>query len=38
MLIWFEDAAEKMGVDVMRLMYVKQNPVQRFKFWLYASQ
>lgn len=30
--IWFEDAAEKMGVDVMRLMYVKQNPVQNLNF------
>ncbi|GIS42660.1 MAG: hypothetical protein Ct9H90mP15_07000 [Candidatus Neomarinimicrobiota bacterium] len=23
--IWFDDAAEKMGVDVMRWMYVRQN-------------
>jgi len=30
--IWFEDAAEKMGVDVMRLMYVKQNPIQNLNF------
>ena len=24
--IWFDDAAEKMGVDVIRYMYVAQNP------------
>jgi len=25
-VIWFDDAAEKMGADVMRWMFVKQNP------------
>lgn len=30
--IWFDDAAEKMGVDVMRFMYSGQNPVQNLNF------
>ncbi|OGD65625.1 isoleucine--tRNA ligase [Candidatus Berkelbacteria bacterium RIFCSPHIGHO2_12_FULL_36_9] len=30
--IWFDEAAEKMGVDVMRFMYAKQNPVQNLNF------
>jgi len=30
--IWFEEAAEKMGVDVMRWMYVTQNPVLNLNF------
>ncbi|MGI5826492.1 MAG: isoleucine--tRNA ligase [Patescibacteria group bacterium] len=30
--IWFEDAAEKMGVDVMRWMYATQNPVLNLNF------
>lgn len=30
--IWFDEAAEKMGVDVMRWMYTKQNPVQNLNF------
>ena len=30
--IWFDDAAEKMGVDVMRWMYVTQNPELNLNF------
>ena len=30
--IWFDEAAEKMGVDVMRWMYVTQNPVLNLNF------
>ena len=30
--IWFEDAAEKMGVDVMRWMYASQNPERNLLF------
>ncbi len=30
--IWFEDAAEKMGVDVMRWMYASQVPVNNLNF------
>ena len=30
--IWFEDAAEKMGVDVMRWMYASQNPEHNLLF------
>ena len=30
--IWFDEAAEKMGVDVMRWMYAKQNPEQNLLF------
>lgn len=30
--IWFDDAAEKIGVDVMRWMYSTQNPVQNLNF------
>ena len=30
--IWFEDAAEKMGVDVMRWMYALQNVEQNLLF------
>jgi isoleucyl-tRNA synthetase len=30
--IWFDDASEKMGVDVMRWMYMIQNPQQNLKF------
>jgi len=30
--IWFDDAAEKMGVDVMRWMYVDHNPVNNLNF------
>ena len=30
--IWFDDAAEKMGVDVMRWMYALQNPEHNLLF------
>ena len=30
--IWFDDAAEKMGVDVMRWMYASQNPEHNLLF------
>ena len=30
--IWFDDAAEKMGVDVMRWLYAAQNPEQNLLF------
>ena len=30
--IWFEDAAEKMGVDVMRWLYSAQNPERNLLF------
>lgn len=30
--IWFDDAAEKMGADVMRWIYCRQNPVQNLNF------
>mgnify|MGYP000425903275 CR=1 FL=1 len=30
--IWFEDAAEKMGVDVMRWMYTAHNPEHNLNF------
>ena len=30
--IWFEDAAEKMGVDVMRWLYTAHNPVNNLNF------
>jgi len=30
--IWFEDAAEKMGVDVMRWVYISHNPFNNLNF------
>jgi len=30
--IWFDDAAEQMGADVMRWMYCSQNPVNNLNF------
>jgi isoleucyl-tRNA synthetase len=30
--IWFDDAASKMGADVMRWMYLEQNPAYPLKF------
>ncbi len=30
--IWFDDAVEKMGADVMRWIYCGQNPVQNLNF------
>lgn len=35
--IWFEDAAEKMGVDVMRWMYCAQVPVNNLNFGYHAA-
>lgn len=31
-VIWFDDAVEKIGADVMRWMYVKTNPTQNVLF------
>uniref|UniRef100_A0A7V3RIH3 Isoleucine--tRNA ligase n=1 Tax=candidate division WOR-3 bacterium TaxID=2052148 RepID=A0A7V3RIH3_UNCW3 len=30
--IWFDEAAERMGADVMRWMFARQNPVQNLNF------
>ena len=30
--IWFDDAAEKIGADTMRLLYCLQDPTQELKF------
>ncbi len=30
--IWFDDAAEKMGADLMRWMFARHNPVQNLNF------
>ena len=30
--IWFDDAAEKMGVEAMRWLYCRQNPVNNLNF------
>jgi isoleucyl-tRNA synthetase len=30
--IWFDDAAEKMGVEAMRWLYCRQNPVHNLNF------
>ncbi|MGD9890999.1 MAG: isoleucine--tRNA ligase, partial [Dehalococcoidia bacterium] len=30
--IWFDDAADKMGVDVMRWLYCQHNPAQNLNF------
>jgi isoleucyl-tRNA synthetase len=30
--IWFEDAADTMGVDVMRWLFMRQNPAQNINF------
>lgn len=35
--IWFEDAAEKMGVDVMRWMYASQVPYNNLNFGYHAA-
>ena len=35
--IWFEDAAEKMGVDVMRWLYASQNPEKNLLFGYNAA-
>jgi len=30
--VWFDEAAEKIGADVMRWIYVRQNPAENLKF------
>ncbi len=35
--IWFDEAVEKIGADVMRWMYAKQNPVYNLKFGYKAA-
>ncbi len=35
--IWFDDAAEKMGVDVMRWLYAVQNPEHNLLFGYHAA-
>ncbi|MGE3983440.1 MAG: DUF5915 domain-containing protein, partial [Dehalococcoidia bacterium] len=37
--IWFEDAAERMGADVMRWMYLRTNPANNLNFgWGHADE
>jgi isoleucyl-tRNA synthetase len=36
--IWFEDASEKMGVDVMRWMYCAANPFRNLNFGYSAAE
>ena len=36
--IWFDDAVEKIGADVMRWMYAKQNPVSNLRFGYNVAQ
>ena len=35
--VWFDEAAEKMGVDVMRWMYVRGNPANNLRFGYHAG-
>jgi len=35
--IWFDDAAEKMGVDVMRWMYIRQNVEKNLLFGYHTA-
>lgn len=35
--IWFDDAVEKIGADVMRWMYVKQNPASNLRFGYHVA-
>ncbi len=35
--IWFDDAAEKMGVDVMRWLYLRNNPVLNVNFGYHVA-
>ncbi|MHC5077472.1 MAG: isoleucine--tRNA ligase [Planctomycetota bacterium] len=37
-VIWFHDAAEKMGVDLMRWIFAKQNPYQNLNFGYAAGE
>ena len=36
--IWFDDAAEKMGADVMRWLYCRQNPTHNLNFGYHTGQ
>ncbi len=36
--IWFDEAVEKIGADVMRWMYAKQNPVYNLRFGYRAAE
>ena len=36
--IWFDDAAEQMGVDIMRWMYATQNPANNLNFGYKPAQ
>ena len=36
--IWFDDAVEKIGADVMRWMYAKQNPISNLRFGYNVAQ
>jgi isoleucyl-tRNA synthetase len=36
--IWFEDAAEKMGADVMRWLYLRANPAANLNFGYHAGE
>jgi isoleucyl-tRNA synthetase len=36
--IWFDEAAEKMGVDVMRWLYADHNPVNNLNFGYNVAQ
>ena len=36
--IWFDEAVEKVGADVMRWMYVRQNPAFNLKFGYQAAE
>jgi isoleucyl-tRNA synthetase len=36
--IWFDDAVEKMGADVMRWLYARQNPTTNLNFGYSAGQ
>ncbi len=36
--IWFDEAVDKIGADVMRWMYAKQNPIYNMKFGFKVAQ
>ncbi|MDO8528771.1 MAG: isoleucine--tRNA ligase [Nanoarchaeota archaeon] len=36
--IWFDDAVEKIGADIMRLMYCLQDPSQDLKFGFHVAK
>ena len=37
-VIWFDKAVEKIGADLMRWMYITQNPVFNLKFGYKTSE